>query len=72
MSRRNLVWLGAIVVVGVVVTLVAGWLWGVLAAAATLAVSEVVERAARRRRLAATGGEAPSLRGAVDSRRKRR
>ena len=71
-SRRNLVWLAAIIVVAVVVWIAAGWLWGVLAGVATLVVSEVVERGARRRRIAERGGEAPSVRGTVDARRKRR
>lgn len=50
MSTRNLYWLVAIVVVGIVLWVAAGWLWGLLGAVVTLVVSEVVERAARRRR----------------------
>ena len=49
MSKRNIVWLVAIVVVGVAVAFAAGWLWGLLAAVVVLVVSEVVERTRRRR-----------------------
>lgn len=72
MSKRNLIWLAAIVVVTVVVWIAAGWLWGVLAGVATLVISEVVERSARAKRLAASGGQAPSVSGAIGARRKRR
>lgn len=72
MNKRNLVWLGAIVVVTVVVWIAAGWLWGILAGVATLVVSEVVERSARAKRLAASGADAPSVKNAIGSRRKRR
>lgn len=71
MSRRNVVWLVAIVVVGAVVWIAAGWLWGVLAAIATLVVSEVVERQ-RRARLRAERGAAPvGVRDVVKQRRRR-
>lgn len=72
MSKRNLIWLAAVVVVTVVVWVAAGWLGGVLAGVATLAISEVVERTIRARRVAASGGEAPSVRDVIGSRRKRR
>ncbi|MAT04098.1 MAG: hypothetical protein CL424_03525 [Acidimicrobiaceae bacterium] len=73
MSKRNIVWLVAIVVVGVFVGIVAGWLWGLLAAAIVLVVSEVVERSARRRRRADRGETGPtSLAATIESRRRRR
>lgn len=66
-------WLVAIVVVGAVVWIVAGWLWGVLAAVATLVVSEVTERRRRarlrRERGAEPGGSA--VRDVVQQRRRR-
>ncbi|MCB0966453.1 MAG: hypothetical protein KDB37_06420 [Ilumatobacter sp.] len=68
MSKRNIVWLVAIVVVGVAVAFAAGWLWGLLAAVVVLVVSEVVERTRRRRR----GVSAPSVGAAIGSRRRRR
>ncbi len=72
MSKRNLVWLAAIVVIGVVVWLVAGWLWGILAAIVVLVVSEVVERRRRAARRAARGTSGSGLRETIDTRRKRR
>ena len=72
MSKRNLIWLVAIVVVTVVVWVAAGWLWGLLAGIATLVVSEVIERSARKRRVAASGADMPSVRSAIGDRRKRR
>lgn len=73
MNRRNVVWLAVIVVVGVVVVVAAGWLWGVLAALATLVVSEVVERGRRARLRAERGADAPrsGVRDLVKSRRRR-
>ena len=66
-------WLVVIVVVGVAVGVVAGWLWGVVAAGATLVVSEVVERARRERKRRERGDAAAkvSVRDAVTSRRRR-
>ncbi|MFW2334098.1 hypothetical protein [Ilumatobacter sp.] len=52
MSRRNAIWLVAIVAVGVVVGWIAGLVWGLVAGGAVLVVSEVVERVARGRRRA--------------------
>lgn len=72
MSKRNLIWLAVIAVVTIVVWISAGWLWGILAGVATLVVSETVERAARKRRVAASGADMPSVRDAIGSRRKRR
>lgn len=71
MSRRNVIWSVAIVVVAVVVWIAAGWLWGVLAAIATLVVSEVVERQ-RRARLRRERGDAPpaSVRDVIKQRRR--
>jgi hypothetical protein len=73
MSKRNVAWLIAVVAVGAVVWITAGVLWGLLAAAVTLAASELLERS-RRKRLRAARGEtsAPSLKDAVTTRRKRR
>ncbi len=52
MSRRNAIWLVAIVAVGVVVGWIAGVVWGLVAGGTVLVVSEVVERVARMRRRA--------------------
>ena len=72
MSKRNVAWLVAVVAVGVLVWTVSSIVWGVLAAAATLAASEVVERARRKRRREARGDtSAHSLSDAVKSRRRR-
>ncbi len=57
MFKRNLIWLGVILVVGGVVWVTAGVLWGLLAAGVTLFVSEVVERTARKRRAEAAGAD---------------
>jgi hypothetical protein len=57
-SRRNVIWLAAIVLVGAVLWIVAGWLWGLLGALATLVLSEVVERSRRSRIRAARGDDA--------------
>jgi MFS superfamily sulfate permease-like transporter len=73
MSKRNIIWLAVIVVVGVVGSIVFGIGWGLLAAAVVLVVSEVIERSVRRKRRAARGAtDAPSVRDAVTTRRKRR
>lgn len=53
MSKRNLAWLVAILAVGVLGWLTFGIVPGLIAAAITLAVSEVVERRARAQRRAA-------------------
>lgn len=68
-----MIWLVAIVVVGVTVGVLAGWLWGVLAAVVTLVVSEVVERSRRSRIRAARGEDAPrgGVRDVIGSRRRR-
>jgi hypothetical protein len=52
MMKRNMVWLAVIVAVGLIAWLAAGPVVGLLAAAVTLVVSEVVERSARARRRA--------------------
>ena len=72
MSKRNLMWLGAIVVVGVVVWIAAGLIWGLVAGAAVLVVSEVVERLRRRRRAQATGVPPRSVGDLIKVRRRRR
>lgn len=66
-------WLVAIVVVGAVVWIVAGWLWGLLAAVATLVVSEVVERNRRARLRRERGSDTTnvSVRDVVKQRRRR-
>jgi len=73
MSKRNLIWLVVVVAVGILVGIAAGWLWGILAAAVTLVISETVERARRQRLRAARGVEgAPSVKDAITDRRRRR
>ena len=47
MSKRNMTWLAVVVAVGALVWLAFGVVFGLLAAAATLVVSEVVERRVR-------------------------
>jgi Flp pilus assembly protein TadB len=71
MSKRNLMWLAAIVLVGVVTTVAAGFTWGLISAGVILVVSEVVERARRRRRRQA-GATIPSARDAIVTRRRPR
>ena len=67
-----MIWLVAVVIVGVVVALAANVVWGLIAAGATLLASEVVERTRRQRLRAARGAEGSALRDAIGSRRKRR
>ena len=50
MSKRNMTWLAVVVAVGALVWLAFGVVFGLLAAAATLVVSEVVERRVRAKR----------------------
>ena len=50
MSKRNMAWLAVVLAVGVLGWLAFGIVAGLLAAAATLVVSEVVERRARAKR----------------------
>lgn len=52
-SSRNLIWFAIVLAVGIVAGLVASWKFGLIAAVAALAVSEIVERSARRKRVAA-------------------
>ena len=54
MSRRNMSWLVVVLAVGALGWFAFGIAAGLLAAAATLVVSEVVERRARRQRRAKT------------------
>ena len=72
MSRRNVVWLVAIVAVGVVLTVAFSWVWGLIGAGVTLLVSEVVERILRRRRRAGGSGSGSPLRDAIAERREQR
>ncbi len=67
-----MIWLGAVVVVGVVVTLVANLVWGLIAAGVTLLASEAVERTRRQRLRTARGAEGSAFRDAIGSRRRRR
>ena len=72
MNKRNIVWLVAIVVVGAVGWIAVAWWLGLVAAGVTLVVSEVVERAARKRRRAERGDDStPSIRDAFGNRRAR-
>ncbi len=62
MSKRNLVWLAAIIAVGAVLWVTQGVLWGIVGAIAVLVVSEAIERSRRKRQRAARGAEpAPSI-----------
>lgn len=70
MSKRNLVWLVAIVVAVVVGAAVGGVWLAVILGLVTLASSEVVERVRRRRRRAGTGATGTPLRDALASRRR--
>jgi len=49
LRRSQIIWLMAIVAIGVAVGVLAGAWWGVGAAVITLAISEVIERAQRSR-----------------------
>lgn len=72
MSKQNAAWAAAVVVVGAIVWIAAGAVWGLIAAGATLLVSEVVQRTLRMRRRAARGDtSSPSVGDAVKARRKR-
>jgi len=53
-SKRNIIWLVAIIAVGVIGWLTVGIVFGLIAAAVVLAVSEVIERRARAQRRAAS------------------
>ncbi|NNE12729.1 MAG: hypothetical protein HKN41_10870 [Ilumatobacter sp.] len=67
MSRRNVIWLVAIVAIAIIGSIVFdAVLLGVLIGLAGLVVSEIVERARRRRLAAASGESAPRpLRNAI-------
>lgn len=71
MSRRNAMWLGAIVVVGVVAWIASGPIAAMITAGVVLVVSEIVERVRRRRRAAAAGTDVVTPRTAYTNRRKR-
>jgi hypothetical protein len=49
-SQRNLVWLVAVIAIGLIGWLTFDWKLGVAAAVIVLAISETVERAARKKR----------------------
>jgi len=52
-SKRNMIWLGIVVAVGVIGWLAFGIVAGIVGAVLTLAASEVIERRARAQRRAA-------------------
>ena len=52
MSKRNMIWLVVVLVVGAVAWVAFGVVVGLIAAGAMLALSEVIERRARRKRRA--------------------
>ena len=56
MSKRNMIWLAIVIAVGVIAWLAIGVVAGLIAAAVTLAASEVIERRARTRRRRASQG----------------
>lgn len=56
MSKRNLIWLAIIVVVGLIFFLAISWVWGLIAAGVVLVISEIVERIHRQRRRAMREG----------------
>jgi uncharacterized protein involved in cysteine biosynthesis len=56
MSKRNMIWLAAVLAVGVLAWLAFGIVAGLLAAGVVLLVSEVIERRARRKRRTAQPG----------------
>jgi hypothetical protein len=51
-SQRNLIWLVAVVAAGVIAGFAFNWKVGLTAAVVVLAISETVERAARKKRSA--------------------
>jgi hypothetical protein len=55
-SKRNMIWLVAVLVVGALAWIAFGVVVGLIAAGAMLALSEVIERRARRKRRAAAPG----------------
>lgn len=71
MSTRNLIWLAVIVVVGVVVWIIVGAVWGLVAAGVALVASEAVQRVQRRQRASETGADIPKLRNVLTRDRKR-
>lgn len=60
MSKRNMIWLAVVIIVGVIAWLAFGIIVGLVAAAVMLAVSEVVERRARAERRRAANSAAPT------------
>ncbi len=58
MSKRNMIWLAVVIVVGVLVWLAVNIVAGLVAAALMLVVSEVVERRARTQRRRASNDAA--------------
>jgi NADH:ubiquinone oxidoreductase subunit 3 (subunit A) len=60
MTKRNMAWLAAVLAVGVLGWIAVGIVVGLLAAAAMLVVSEVIERRARTKRRAVARESASS------------
>ncbi len=56
MSKRNMIWLVVVLVVGALAWVAFGVVVGLIAAGVMLALSEVIERRARRKRRAAQPG----------------
>lgn len=67
-----MIWLVAVVAVGIVVAAIGNIVVGLIAAGATLLASEIVERTRRQRLRQARGAEGSALRDAIGSRRRRR
>lgn len=59
MSKRNIAWLAAVLAIGVLGWIAIGIVVGLLAAAAMLIVSEVIERRARTKRRTVVRDSAP-------------
>ncbi len=58
MSKRNMIWLVAVIAVGAIVWFTLGIVAGLVAAAVMLVISEVVERRARAQRRRASVADA--------------
>lgn len=58
MSKRNMIWLAAVIAVGAIVWFTLGVVAGLVAAALMLVISEVVERRARAQRRRASAADA--------------
>lgn len=73
MSKRNAVWLGAVILVGASLWLAFSIVWGIVGAIGVLVASEIIERSRRRKRRAARGaGTSPSVLDVMKRQRPRR